>query len=673
MSTSAANNKQKNDLSDSTASVPSKEKQIPLRILFVASECSPYVKTGGLADVIGTLPNALSKLNIDARVILPKYRDIPEYWKSQMTPLFHFHLNMGWRRQYCGIEYIEHNGVTYYFIDNKFYFGRDNIYGSGPEEGERFAYFCRAVLSSLPHIGFWPDIIHCNDWQSGMIPALLKIQYQHHPQYSKIKSLFTIHNICYQGVFEWNHIADLLALPANYFTPDKLEFYGCVSFMKAGLVYSDHISTVSPTYAQEIQSPYYGEKLDGLIRARHEQLSGILNGIDPEEYNPEDDMWLPAHFSLEDLSNKAVCKRDLQRELNLEQRPNAPIIAIIARLTNQKGLDLIQAALDELMQKDVQIVLLGKGDERYQDLFCWAAWRYQKRFATRIELNNPLSHRIFAAADMVLVPSQFEPCGLTQMICMRYGTVPIVRETGGLKDSVKPYNRFTGEGNGFSFANYSSRELLNAIQYAVDCYHNKKTWNNIMRNAMLTDFSWDVSAGHYANLYSWMVGKPLLKLPDTDISSGSNSEKTERLEDDTVQLETIESQQLITAEESGITIEPDTEKPNDTQKIPTLMENASISASEKTEVMDGSDASKAASVSDEKADIVQEKVTPSNKKQSAAKKTKSTKSAQKSPTAKTSKKTGSASATKTPRKKATDKKTPAKKADGKKTESKKKE
>lgn len=472
-----------------------------MKLLFITSECTPFIKTGGLADVMGTLPNVLAKKENDVRVILPKYRDIPEYWKEQMYPLLSFYLNLGWRRQYCGIDYLVHEGVTYYFVDNEFYFGRDSVYGNGQEEGERFGYFSRAVLESLVHIGFQPDILHANDWQTGMVCALHKLQYMDNPYYRNMRSIFTIHNLRFQGVFSWSYMSEILGLDDRYYTPESLEYYGCMSFMKGGIVYADHLSTVSPTYAQEIQWPYYGERLDGLLRARSHILTGILNGINPAEYDPKDDMWLCAHFDTKNLAGKALVKADLQRELGLKQRENTPIVSIISRLTDQKGLDLIEGVLDEIMRSDLQLVVLGKGDEHYEELFSWAAWRYQGRVATRIELNNPLSHRIYAASDMFLMPSMFEPSGLSQMIAMRYGSIPIVRETGGLKDSVIPYNKFTGEGNGFSFANYNAHEMLYTIERAVECYQDKDRWTALMRSAMSADFSWEKSSQQYMSMY----------------------------------------------------------------------------------------------------------------------------------------------------------------------------
>lgn len=480
-----------------------------MKVLFIASECTPFIKSGGLADVVGTLPKALANLGNDVRVILPKYRDIMPIYRDQMEHQLYFNVNLGWRSQYCGIEMLEMEGVTYYFVDNEFYFGRDGLYGDGQGEGERFGFFCKAVLEALPHIGFCPDILHANDWQTGMVCALHKMHYINDPFYSQMRSIFTIHNLRYQGNFSFHYIADILGIDDRFFAPDLLEFYGMISFLKGGIVFADHITTVSPSYAEEIQHAYYGERMDGLLRARSHELTGILNGIDPNEYNPEHDIWLPAHFSKENLENKTLCKLDLQRELGLEQRTDVPLIAIITRLCDQKGLDLIACVLDEIMQNDVQLVVLGKGEANYEELFCWSAWRYQGQLACRIELNTPLSHRIYAASDMFLMPSAFEPCGLSQMISMRYGCIPIVRETGGLRDSVQPYNKYTGKGNGFSFANYNAHEMLFTIETALSFFNDKPCWQSIMKQAMDADFSWDRSAHAYIKIYEMLVAQAL--------------------------------------------------------------------------------------------------------------------------------------------------------------------
>ena len=396
--------------------------------------------------------------------------------------------------------------MTYYFVDNEYYFARGSIYGSGDEEGERFGYFCRAVLETLVHIGFQPDLIHCNDWQTGMIPALLKTHYRDNEFYKDIRTVYTIHNLRYQGIFPWMYIDDLLGIGPEHFNEDELEYYGCISFMKGGIVFSDAVTTVSPTYAQEIQTAYYGERMDGLLRRYSGKLTGILNGIDPEEYNPREDPVIPAHFTSRSLKNKAECKAALQKELGLEVRPEAPVVAIVSRLVDQKGIDLIECVLDDIMRQDLQFVVLGMGEERYHELFAWAQWRYKGRFATRIELNHALSHRVYAGADMFLMPSQFEPCGLSQMISMRYGTIPIVRETGGLKDSVVPYNKCTDEGNGFSFANYNAHEMLFSIERAVKYFGDAEMWERQRKRAMKTNFSWDASAKKYLKLYAKVLG-----------------------------------------------------------------------------------------------------------------------------------------------------------------------
>lgn len=476
-----------------------------MKVLFAASECTPFIKTGGLADVIGTLPAALAKEGVDARVILPKYRDIPEHFKAKMKTEQVFYVHLGWRRQYCGALSLEHNGVTFYFIDNEYYFGNEGVYSSGNYEGERYAFFCRAVLETIVRLNLSVDILHLNDWQTGMIAPLLATQYRANPLLTNVRTVFTIHNLRYQGIFPWMFIDDLLSIGDEYFTPDMLEYYGCANFLKAGIVFSDVVTTVSPSYAQEIQTPYFGERLDGLLRARSNVLTGILNGIDTEEYNPETDPVIPAHFSLDDLSGKAECKAALQRDLGLEIAPEVPIVAMVSRLTEQKGIDLIDRVIDDIMRTDLQFVVLGTGEQRYHDLFGWASWRYPGRFATRIEHSHALSHRIFAGADMLLMPSQFEPCGLTQMIAMRYGTIPIVREVGGLRDTVQPYNRYTDEGTGFSFANYNAHEMLFTIEAAANYYHDKPLWTRMMRRAMAKDFSWKVSARKYLSLYDQLL------------------------------------------------------------------------------------------------------------------------------------------------------------------------
>ena len=485
-----------------------------MKILFTASECVPFVKTGGLADVVGALSPVLAAKGNDVRVILPLYSAISEEYMGQMRHEVDFEVELGWRKQYCGIESLALDGVTYYFVDNKYYFGRSYIYGMGGDEHERFGFFCRSVLNALPLLNFKPDIIHANDWQSGMIPALLCIQYGNMPFYTGIKTVFTIHNLQYQGIFAIRDVQDILGLGDEYFTDDKLECFGCANFMKAGLVYADEITTVSPSYAEEIQTAYYGERMDGLLRAKRNHLSGVLNGIDVKEYDPERDELIPARYSAEDLKGKAECKRALQEELGLEQRPEAALIAIISRLSNQKGLDLVDRVISEIMDEDVQLVVLGMGDAKYVNLFSWAEQQYAGRVAARFRMDSALAHRIYAGADIFLMPSQFEPCGLSQMISLRYGTLPVVRETGGLRDTVLSYNEANGAGNGFSFFNYNAHDMLYVIRRAVFFYHEKpEVWKLLQHRAMTGDYSWSHSAEMYMNLYRDMLSIPVQEVP----------------------------------------------------------------------------------------------------------------------------------------------------------------
>ena len=477
-----------------------------MKILFTASECVPFCKTGGLADVVGALAPVLAGKGHDVRVMLPLYSAIPQEYVQQMRHALDFEVELGWRKQYCGIEEIRKDGVTYYFIDNKYYFGRSYIYGLGGDEHERFGFFCRAALNALPLLQFQPDIIHAHDWQSGMVPALLRIQYQHLPFFAPMKTVFTIHNLQYQGIFSIADVQDVLGLGDSLFTNDKLECYGCANFMKAGLVYADEITTVSPSYAEEIQTAYYGERMDGLLRAKRAHLSGVLNGIDTKEYDPENDPLLPARYSADALSGKAECKRALQEELGLQPNPETPIIAIISRLSNQKGLDLVDRVIGEIMEEDVQLVVLGMGDAKYVNLFSWAEQQYAGKVAARFKMDLNLAHRIYAGADMFLMPSQFEPCGLSQMISLRYGTLPIVRETGGLRDTVLSYNEANGAGNGFSFFNYNAHDMLYVIRRAVFFYKEKpEVWKLLQHRAMTGDYSWAHSAEMYLSLYRDML------------------------------------------------------------------------------------------------------------------------------------------------------------------------
>ena len=479
-----------------------------MKILFAASECVPFIKTGGLADVVGALTPVLKAQGADVRVILPLYAAIPQEYVNQMKLECEFEVELCWRRQYCGIKSLEYQGVTFYFVDNQYYFGRSYIYGLGGDEYERFGFFDRAVIDALVHLDFKPDVVHCHDWQTGMIPALLKIQYAQYPFYQDMKTVYTIHNLQYQGVFPIKAVQDTLGLGDSLFTSDKLECYGCANYMKAGLVYADELTTVSPSYADEIQTAFYGERLDGLLRARKDQLVGILNGIDVNDYDPAKDPQIYANYDPYHLGGKEICKQELQKGLGLEVDPTVPLVGIISRLSNQKGFDLIECVIRELMATGIQLVVLGMGEAKYTNLFSWAESEYPGRLATRFAMNHQLAHRIYAGSDMFLMPSQFEPCGLSQMIAMRYGSVPIARETGGLRDTVLSYNKFTDEGNGFTFFNYNAHDMLHTVRRAVHYYNNNRdVWYRLIVRGMTGDYSWYSSAGKYMALYE-EVTKP---------------------------------------------------------------------------------------------------------------------------------------------------------------------
>lgn len=478
-------------------------------ILFAASECVPFIKTGGLADVVGSLPVSLSRLGVDARVILPKYRIMDSYWKEKLEHVCSFTVLFGWETLFCGVERIADNGVTYYFIDNEAFFSPEAIYGDGMAEARRFAFFDRAILEAMARIDFFPDVLCCNDWQTGLTPVLLKTQYQADPRYRAVKTVFCVHNLQYQGIFPWAELAGALGLEDRYFTSDYLEFYGNLNCMKGGLLFADRLLTVSPSYANEIKTPFFGERLDGLMRMRASALSGILNGIDYTVYDPKTDRFLPAHFDAANLGGKAENKAFLQQECGLDACPDTPLVGMIARLCPQKGLDLVERVMEDMLHSDVQFVFLGKGDKRFVDMLNWFNWRYPKRIHARIELNEGLAHRIYAGADMFLMPSLFEPCGLSQMIALRYGTVPIVRETGGLKDSVVPYNQYTDTGTGFSFANYNAHEMLFTVERAIRYYHeDRPMWERLMQRGMQSDFSWSHSAEKYLELFASLSANP---------------------------------------------------------------------------------------------------------------------------------------------------------------------
>lgn len=474
-------------------------------ILHAASEAQPFIKTGGLADVLASLPKEQAAQGNRVAVILPKYKDIPHHFVEKMEYLTNFTVQLGWRTQYCGVFRLEYDGVMYYFVDNEFYFGFSGVYtDGGPFEAERYSFFCRAVLEVIGHLNLYPDVLHCHDWQSGMIPFLLRTQYSFNPAYARIRCAYTIHNLKFQGRFSWPLVEGMLFVDYRYNNPEALEFNGDISFMKGGIVFSDVVTTVSPTYAREIQTEFFGEHLDGLLRSRAGKLHGVVNGLDMNEYNPQIDGLIPAHFSPDDLSGKAECKRALQHEMWLSERDDVPLIGMVSRLTSQKGLDLVRCVLTALMDhNDVQFAVLGTGDRAYEDFFRWASSAYPGRIAAHIELNHALSHRIYAGCDFFLMPSLFEPCGLSQMMSMRYGTLPIVRKTGGLADTVDPYNEYTGTGDGFAFDNYNAHEMMHCIEYALHVFHERPEHLAALRhNAMMRDFSWRASAKRYSELYA---------------------------------------------------------------------------------------------------------------------------------------------------------------------------
>jgi len=473
------------------------------KIAFIASECVPFIKTGGLADVVGTLPKKFDRTKYDVRVIIPNYMCLPSKFKNNMKYITHFHMDIGWKQQYVGVMYMEYEGVPVYFIDNEYYFNGYNIYGDVKWDIEKFCYFCKAALSILPGIGFRPDIIHCHDWQAGLVPVYLKTLFADNPFYQGIKSVMTIHNLQFQGRWDIKTVQEYSGLPSDLFTPDKLEWHKDASMLKGGLVYADKITTVSNTYAHEIQTPYYGEGLDGLLQARWQSLWGIVNGIDYEVYNPKTDKALPAKYDIKTFKkNRLKNKIALQNKLGLPEDPNAYMIGIVSRLTDQKGLDLVDRAMNDIMTDGTQLVVLGTGDRRYEEMFQYYQGIHPAKLSANIYFSDELSHQIYGACDSILVPSRFEPCGLTQLMALRYGALPIVRETGGLKDTVIPYNEFEGTGTGFSFANYDARDLLNTINYSKKVFfEDKDAWTEMQKRAMQQDYSWIASAKIYEKLY----------------------------------------------------------------------------------------------------------------------------------------------------------------------------
>ena len=476
-------------------------------VLFVASECVPFIKTGGLADVIGSLPKYIDKTKYDVRVIMPKYLCIPEKYRNKMRYVTHFYTDFCFRSQYVGVLEMEYEGVHFYFLDSEFYFGGPWPYHNMYEDIEKFAFFSRQVLSCLPLIGFRPDIIHCHDWQAGLVPVYLNDSFQGDMFFMGIKTIMTIHNLKFQGTWDCETIKHMTGLSDYYFTSDKLESYHNGNLLKGGLVYSDIITTVSETYAQEIQTPFYGEGLDGLIFSKSNRLKGIVNGLDYKDYDPAADPNIEVHFDVNSFRDlKVKNKVALQRELGLREDPHVFMIGIISRLTSQKGFDLIQYMMDQICTDDVQLVVLGTGEGRYEQMFRDYAAKFPDSVSANIFYSEALSRRIYASCDAFLMPSLFEPCGLTQLMSLRYGTLPIVRETGGLKDTVIPYNEVTNEGTGFSFANYNAHEMMKTIEYAKEIFYRYRyRWDEMVERAMKSDFSWDASARKYEQLYEDLI------------------------------------------------------------------------------------------------------------------------------------------------------------------------
>ena len=478
-----------------------------MKILFAASEVAPFIKTGGLADVAGSLPQALAAAGHEVKVILPLYEGIGQEWREQMTFLKYFNVTLAWRQVYCGVFQLEREGVTYWFIDNEYYFKRWQMYGHF-DDCERFAYFSRAIIETPGQLDWYPDIIHCNDWQTALVPVYLLEEKYRIPQLGNARSVFTIHNIEYQGRYGDQVLQDVIGLDKSYFNEGMLAYHRDVNLMKGAIMASNFVTTVSPTYAQELRTPFYAHGLDGVINQQSFKLEGILNGIDTALYDPATHTGLAANFTAKaPVKGKAACKQALQQAVGLQERPDVPIIACISRLVGHKGFSLVTDALQDIMGMDVQMVVLGTGDWQYEEAFRHAQGQYPGRFAAQITYSAPLSIMIYAGADLFLMPSISEPCGLSQMIAMRFGTIPVVRETGGLKDTVTPYNKFEGTGRGFTFANISAGDMTWVLREAVDLYYNnKKAWRGLQKESMTADFSWAHSAQQYLDIYQRILG-----------------------------------------------------------------------------------------------------------------------------------------------------------------------
>ena len=620
-----------------------------MQIVFASAECAPFVKTGGLGDVAGSLPSALVRAGAEVIVMVPKYATIKDEYKAQMEHFADFYVSLGWRNEYCGLEKLEHDGVTYMFVDNERYFARDYPYGFF-DDGERFAFFSKAITESLQHLpaGFECDILHCNDWQTALAPVFLREFYQGLPLYDRVKTVFSIHNVAFQGQFSDTVMEDILGVAHIPAAASQLRCDACsVNYMLGALRYADAITTVSPTYANEIQTPEFGEGLDGVLRERSYALQGILNGIDVAGFDPATDKRIAANYTVEDRSGKAVCKAKLQEELGLEVRDDRPLMVMVTRLTRQKGMDLVMYALDRILAGGVQVAVLGTGDRDYEDGLRYFQDKYPGTMAARIEFDPALSQRMYAAADMFLMPSKFEPCGLSQIIAMRYGTLPIVRETGGLKDTVIPYNEFTGEGTGFSFSNFNGDEMGDAVFRAARLFwDNRDAWNQLVTQAMSQDFSWTRSADKYLDLYFFM--HPEIERPAAVVEAAVEEPKTD---EKPVEAEPVKANPEVKVE---ATPEPEPEvkpaakpaaKKTTTRKTTVKKATAAKATATKTTAVKtttsrkrttaaAKKAAEAEAAPEVKADAVEAKSAAKAPAKAATKKTTATKSTTKTPAAK---------------------------------------
>ena len=612
-----------------------------MQIVFASAECAPFVKTGGLGDVAGSLPAALVRAGAEVIVMVPKYATIKDEYKAQMEHFSDFYVSLGWRNEYCGLEKLEHDGVTYMFIDNERYFARDYPYGFF-DDGERFAFFSKAITESLQHLsaGFECDILHCNDWQTALAPVFLREFYQGLPLYDRVKTVFSIHNVAFQGQFSDTVMEDILGVAHIPAAASQLRCDACsINYMLGALRYADAITTVSPTYANEIQTPEFGEGLDGVLRERSYALQGILNGIDVAGFDPATDKRIAANYTVEDRSGKAVCKAKLQEELGLEVRDDRPLMVMVTRLTRQKGLDLVMYALDRILAGGVQVAVLGTGDRDYEDGLRYFQDKYPGTMAARIEFDPALSQRMYAAADMFLMPSKFEPCGLSQIIAMRYGTLPIVRETGGLKDTVQPYNEFTGEGTGFSFSNFNGDEMGDAVFRAARLFwDNRDAWNQLVTQAMSQDFSWTRSADKYLDLYFFMhpeIERPASVVDEPEAVAEPVAAEEPKTEEKPVEAEPAKAEPEAKAEvkpaakpaaKKTATRKTTAKKVTATKAAATKTTAAKTTTTRKRTTAAAKKAAEAEAAPEVKADVAEAKPAASAPAKTAAKKTTATKS-----------------------------------------------